>query len=230
MRCLRENPQTPTLYATAEKIAPKSTAWRFAFESARLSLFSKNPQAADELLTQKDYLLNSPEMFYLSATTFYEKGSFIFCYEQCLDYFAVHKHNKLTPKFIALSELALAKCRETKLEEHQLKQLAELTPPHVIFGKGAEEDHVNTLLNLANCYKYQINDLDNPKEQTRLFLLAAEKGDADAQYEVGQAYLNGTGLPTNEKKAMHWLKTASKNGHEQAKKELKSAKKAAASE
>jgi uncharacterized protein len=46
---------------------------------------------------------------------------------------------------------------------------------------------------------------------------AANNGDANAQFNISQNYLNGNnGLPVNRTKALNWLKAAAKNGHNQA--------------
>lgn len=44
----------------------------------------------------------------------------------------------------------------------------------------------------------------------------AESGDADAQYEIGIMYLKGQGVATDRDKAVEWLRTAEKNGNQQA--------------
>lgn len=44
----------------------------------------------------------------------------------------------------------------------------------------------------------------------------AEKGDADAQFNMGQAYKLGRGVPTDLKLAQSWYEKAAQQGHEQA--------------
>jgi len=43
-------------------------------------------------------------------------------------------------------------------------------------------------------------------------LLLAEKNDADAQYELAEAYRTGTGVPENQKEALHWYRAAAELG------------------
>jgi len=44
----------------------------------------------------------------------------------------------------------------------------------------------------------------------------AEKGDADAQYNIGWMYLNGYGLAMNDSLALEWWQRAAKQGHTDA--------------
>ncbi len=41
---------------------------------------------------------------------------------------------------------------------------------------------------------------------------AAEKGDVDAQYQLGSAYQMGDGVEQNDLKAIHWMKKAANQG------------------
>ena len=52
------------------------------------------------------------------------------------------------------------------------------------------------------------------------YLEAAEKGDANAQYSLGNCYEYGKGVPKNEVEAAKWYRKAVEQGHEQAKKAL----------
>lgn len=46
------------------------------------------------------------------------------------------------------------------------------------------------------------------------FLLTrAERGDAEAQYDLGSRFFYGQGTPKNETKAVHWFKKAAESGH-----------------
>jgi len=44
----------------------------------------------------------------------------------------------------------------------------------------------------------------------------AEKGDAEAQYELGICYQAGTGVPKDEKEGVRWFKLAADQGHAKA--------------
>jgi uncharacterized protein len=44
----------------------------------------------------------------------------------------------------------------------------------------------------------------------------AERGDAEAQYNIGWMYLNGYGLAMNDKLALKWWQRASDKGHTEA--------------
>jgi TPR repeat protein len=44
----------------------------------------------------------------------------------------------------------------------------------------------------------------------------ADRGDADAQFNLGQAYKLGRGVPANAAQAQSWYEKAAKQGHEQA--------------
>ena len=43
--------------------------------------------------------------------------------------------------------------------------------------------------------------------------LAAEQGDADAQYNLGAMYDNGRGVPEDDAEAVRWFRLAVEQGH-----------------
>ncbi|WP_455210973.1 tetratricopeptide repeat protein, partial [Kaarinaea lacus] len=49
---------------------------------------------------------------------------------------------------------------------------------------------------------------------------AATEGDADAQYELGDMYKQGTGVEQNNSLAIKWFRKAANQGHEAAKRRL----------
>ncbi|MCC8153802.1 MAG: hypothetical protein LIP01_06030 [Tannerellaceae bacterium] len=55
--------------------------------------------------------------------------------------------------------------------------------------------------------------VQNLAEGVELMCQAAEKGNRDAQYEVGNYYLVGKGVDVNEDMAMEWFEKAADNGH-----------------
>lgn len=59
----------------------------------------------------------------------------------------------------------------------------------------------------------------------RLVMQAARYGLPEAQFNIGLAYKNGSGLPKNEKESEKWLIKASEQGHKGAKKQLKELRK-----
>ena len=50
--------------------------------------------------------------------------------------------------------------------------------------------------------------------------LAAERGDAEAQYRLGEMYLNGSRVRQSDKKAFKWYMRASEQGHSDAQSSL----------
>ena len=56
-------------------------------------------------------------------------------------------------------------------------------------------------------------------EAEKKYLAAAEKGDAEAQYNFGGCYYNGNGVAI--KQAVYWYRKAADQGNEYAKKALK---------
>ena len=56
----------------------------------------------------------------------------------------------------------------------------------------------------------------NSEESVKWFRLAAEQGDADAQYNMGCAYSNGEGVKLNKATANAWYQKACANGSQQA--------------
>lgn len=53
----------------------------------------------------------------------------------------------------------------------------------------------------------------NPREAVRWYRLAAEKGHADAQFALAQAYATGRGVMQDHKKAAYWFNRAAKKNH-----------------
>ncbi len=53
-----------------------------------------------------------------------------------------------------------------------------------------------------------------------MFLSAAEQGQTEAQFILGNMYISGQGVQQNYIKAYAWTSIAYKNGHDQAKQNL----------
>jgi len=51
---------------------------------------------------------------------------------------------------------------------------------------------------------------------------AAEQGESDAQYSLGNCYYNGEGVKKDMEKAKKWHLKAARQGHKESKKSLKS--------
>ena len=62
----------------------------------------------------------------------------------------------------------------------------------------------------------------NMEEAVKWWRLAAEQGDADAQYNLGNAYKRGEGVEQNMEEAVKWWRLAAEKGDEKAKEALKS--------
>ncbi|MBR3977553.1 MAG: SEL1-like repeat protein [Bacteroidaceae bacterium] len=54
----------------------------------------------------------------------------------------------------------------------------------------------------------------------KLYLFAAEKGHADAQYMLARCYMTGRGVPVSEKDMVKWMTKAAEQGHDYAQNEL----------
>ena len=53
----------------------------------------------------------------------------------------------------------------------------------------------------------------------RLYRLAADQGDAPAQYNLGVMYANGEGIPENDLAALMWFNLAATQGNDGAREE-----------
>ena len=51
-----------------------------------------------------------------------------------------------------------------------------------------------------------------------------QQGHADAQYNLGVMYANGSGVPKDEVKAVEWYRKAAQQGHAHAQSKLKAIK------
>jgi len=61
---------------------------------------------------------------------------------------------------------------------------------------------------------------DNPILAAKLIRKAAERGDKDAQYNLGECYFEGTGVPEDEAEAVIWFRKAAEQGHAEAQNSL----------
>ncbi len=50
----------------------------------------------------------------------------------------------------------------------------------------------------------------------KALLLLAEKGDADAQFKLGNLYSDGDGVPQDDEKAVAWYLQSAEQGHADA--------------
>ena len=57
-------------------------------------------------------------------------------------------------------------------------------------------------------------------EAVKWFAKAAEQGNVEAMYCLGECYRDGSGVDEDQKKAVEWFTKAAKQGHEEAKAEL----------
>lgn len=58
------------------------------------------------------------------------------------------------------------------------------------------------------------------REAVKWFAKAAERGNVEAMYYLGECYRDGSGVDEDQKKAVEWFTKAAKQGHEEAKAEL----------
>lgn len=63
---------------------------------------------------------------------------------------------------------------------------------------------------------YELRTRRNPERAVYWWKLAAASGDVEAQYRLGMAYRNGTGVSRNESQARHWIERAAANRHHKA--------------
>ena len=61
---------------------------------------------------------------------------------------------------------------------------------------------------------------NNHKTAVKWYRLAAKKGYANAQYNLGNMYLRGQGIPQNYRTAVKWYKLAAEQGHAPAQSNL----------
>ncbi|SEI01350.1 tetratricopeptide repeat protein [Akkermansia glycaniphila] len=63
---------------------------------------------------------------------------------------------------------------------------------------------------------YELRTRRNPERAVYWWKLAAASGDVEAQYRLGMAYRNGTGVSRNESQSRHWIERAAANRHRKA--------------
>lgn len=77
---------------------------------------------------------------------------------------------------------------------------------------GSTADSTEMLKTKALKYYYGLGVKKNLNQAYRLYLKAAEQGDADAMFIVGGLYMKGQGTPVNRAEAFKWLYDAAMNG------------------
>lgn len=70
------------------------------------------------------------------------------------------------------------------------------------------------LMTVAPAYAFQDDYVWQERFKTQSAL--ADKGNADAQYDIGEMYEKGSGVATDVKKAFHWFEKAAAQGHVKA--------------
>ena len=89
------------------------------------------------------------------------------------------------------------------------------------FKKAAYAGNANALYQLAELEA--TNTEDSFADLNRAFgfyLMAAQRGQSKAQYKLGFMFLNGRGIPQNDKSAIYWLRKSASQGYVLAQKEL----------
>jgi len=80
----------------------------------------------------------------------------------------------------------------------------------------AEKGDAEAQLQLGMRYAEGDGVIQNDKEATRWFALAAEQGLPEAQYQYGLALLKGRGVVQNYQAAFHWIEKPAKHGYAKA--------------
>ena len=81
----------------------------------------------------------------------------------------------------------------------------------------AEQGNVTAQIDLAKWYQFGLWGI--PKDQTMAvywYQKAAEKGSADARFQLGLMYTRGDGVPLDEQRGCNLIHTAAKQGHKDA--------------
>ena len=70
------------------------------------------------------------------------------------------------------------------------------------------------------CYTNGTGVAKDEREAVRLYRLAADQGDAHAQFNLGRCYANGTGVAKDERESVRLYRLAADQGHAWAQKVL----------
>lgn len=76
------------------------------------------------------------------------------------------------------------------------------------FSKAIEENITDARVDLADL----LLEKGEVEKSLQLIKLAAESGDDNAMFRLGDCYHKGTGVAKDNEKAMHWYKAAARNG------------------
>lgn len=118
-----------------------------------------------------------------------------------------------------------AQARERARNELPPRNIADIkkSPAAKAYRALAEAGHANAQLALGNLYLRPGNFLleatptaEEYKEGLRWYKLAAEQGNAAAQYRLGTFYYNGTGVKKDYAEAVKWLIQAAESGNSAA--------------
>jgi hypothetical protein len=68
-------------------------------------------------------------------------------------------------------------------------------------------------VNVGYFYDHGLGVVQDHAAAARWYFLAAESGEAQAQYNLADLYLHGEGVPKDEQKAFSWYEKAAFQGH-----------------
>ncbi len=118
-------------------------------------------------------------------------------------------HYPCSPRIKAKLERIAAKMSESKNFE------ASRNPKELY--EAAQKGDAKAALKLAQLYIYGAAGLEpNAKKAFKWYVKAAEYGDAEAMYEIGNAYSTGLGVKPNKKQAKEWWTRAAEAGYRKA--------------
>lgn len=118
--------------------------------------------------------------------------------------------------------MAVAGCTQTEpvssRDEELLLRMGDAASPDYVLHRAFEKLELSYL---AHSIGYNVNDYGlvegmDPATNTQRIRAQAEKGSADAQNNLGFAYLRGDGLPQDYSQARSWFENAANGGSTQA--------------
>lgn len=183
-------------------------AFRYFFQADGLG-HTKTSYYLGEYYFQKKNYKEAVRYYRIAATHKNVQANFQlgYCYENGLG--VQHNTKEANKNYLLAAEAGMVEA-QYKLG-YNLLRLYKNSDAVKWLKKAAESNHPEALFKLGQCYERGLTGVVNQAEAIRLYCLAADKGNIDAQLKIGEHYKS-----RNPKQAVKYYSMAARNGNRRA--------------
>ena len=181
-------------------------------ETVAISYQKTNQPTATYAVSRSEQEKTAPEPTSVDAETLYKKGKK--CYDNGELERAVGYYKQAAEMDYADAQLALGVCyfNGNGITENEKKA-------EKLFRKAVENGNINALVRLGKIYEvhfYRDDDGSALKQSANFYRRAAELGDAEGQFALGECYFGGCGVQKSPEQGSKWLRKAAEQGYAMA--------------